>query len=295
MGISVKEIVTGRKTFFITPDTSLLPESYLEDFFAYGYECYFINNDKRVSITKKVEVLLSLFEDAIFFFNIDYNIQGLDWPVFIRNVIRGHDKKCAFGVLYAKRQSKDEKIRNEYTYLYEMELNCGCIQLEYQKKQNFDLIQKVLFANQAQGRRKNIRAICTQACTFSFGFNGSPINGVLQDISLSHFSFISPYQNLNMQLYEKINDIHFNIRGFLFRSDAVLLMKRSVNGQELMVLTFVSSTGANGLDNRIKQLLIPNMYKLMASNCMNLLNIVYNKFDSDDSITQLEEVDDDLV
>ena len=31
MGITIKEIVTGRKTFFITPDMSLFPESFLED------------------------------------------------------------------------------------------------------------------------------------------------------------------------------------------------------------------------------------------------------------------------
>ena len=53
MGISVKELVTGRKTFFITPDTSLIPETYLEDYFALGYECYFVEYDKRVKLEKK--------------------------------------------------------------------------------------------------------------------------------------------------------------------------------------------------------------------------------------------------
>ena len=47
MGITIKEIVTGRKTFFITPDMSLFPESFLEDYFALGYECYFVENTIR--------------------------------------------------------------------------------------------------------------------------------------------------------------------------------------------------------------------------------------------------------
>ena len=55
MGISVNDIVTGRKTFFILPDTSLMPESYLEDYFAIGYECYYVPFDKRVNIQKKVK------------------------------------------------------------------------------------------------------------------------------------------------------------------------------------------------------------------------------------------------
>ena len=56
MGISVNDIVTGRKTFFILPDTSLMPESYLEDYFALGYECYYVPFDKRVNNEKKVKV-----------------------------------------------------------------------------------------------------------------------------------------------------------------------------------------------------------------------------------------------
>ena len=61
MGISVSDIVTGRKTFFILPDTSLIPTSYLEDYFALGYECYFVEYDKRVDVKKKVEIIDDLW------------------------------------------------------------------------------------------------------------------------------------------------------------------------------------------------------------------------------------------
>lgn len=290
MGISVKEIVTGRKTFFITPDTTLIPESYLEDYFALGYECYFVENDKRVKLEKKLDILISLFHDVIFFFNIDYSIQDLDWSVFIRNIIDSYSNKASIGVLFTKRQSKDEKTRLEQKYLYEMGLSCGCVQLEYQKKQNFEIIEKILYANQAQGRRKNIRALCTSSCTFNCTYNGFQTTGVLQDVSLSHFSFVFPEGKLNVQLYEKISDFHFNIRGFMFRSDAVLIMERPVDGQVLYVFAFVSSTGANGLDPRIKQLLIPNVYKLMASNCKTILDQIYNKVD-EQSITELQVIE----
>ena len=72
MGIPVEEIVTGRKTFFILPDTSLMPESFLDDYFALGYECYYVPFDKRINVQKKVKVITSLFKDLIIFFNIDY-------------------------------------------------------------------------------------------------------------------------------------------------------------------------------------------------------------------------------
>lgn len=163
MGISIKEIVAGRKTFFITPDTSLIPEVFLEDYFALGYECYFIEYDKRISLKKKIDILISIFHDVIIFFNIDYNVPDVEWPVFIKRLTEEYKNQACIGVVYTKRQTKDEKTKLEYKYLYEIGLACGCVQLEYQKKQNFGLIEKILYANQAQGRRKNIRALCTKA------------------------------------------------------------------------------------------------------------------------------------
>lgn len=294
MGISIKEIVAGRKTFFITPDKSLFPENFLEEYFALGYECYFIEYDKQLSLEKKLDILISIFHDVIFFFNVDYSITDLVWPTFIRNIVDKYQNQACVGVMYTKRQTKEEKTKIEYKYLYEIGLSCGCVQLEYQKKQNFEIIEKILFANQAQGRRKNIRALCTKACTFSFNNNNSVSSGVLQDISLSHFSFVCPEGKLNIQLYEKISDFHFNIKGFLFRSDAVLIMERSIESDMLYVFAFVSSSGQNGLDTRIKQLLVPNIYQLMSSNCKNLLQQIYTRVGSDE-VEELQDIDDQIL
>ena len=40
MGITVDEIVTGRKTFFILPDTWLMPEACLADYFEHNEDKY---------------------------------------------------------------------------------------------------------------------------------------------------------------------------------------------------------------------------------------------------------------
>lgn len=297
MGISIQEIVTGRKTFFITPDTSLIPESFLEDYFLLGYECYFVENDKKLSLDKKLDILISIFHDVIFFFNIDYTVGEINWPILIRELIERYSNQASIGVLYTKRQTQDEKARIEYKYLYELGLNCGCIQLEYQKKINFGIIEKILYANQAQGRRKNIRALCTKACTFSYKSDTAECSGVLQDISLSHFSIVYPKGVLDIQLYEKLADIHFNIRGFMFRSDAVLIMERPNAAGSLYIFSFVSSTGANGLDQRIKSLLVPNIYQLMNANFKNLMERVYLKASEDDNsgFSDLQDIDEDII
>ncbi len=271
-----------------------MPESYLEDYFALGYECYYVPFDKRINIQKKIKVITSLFKDLIIFFNIDYNLPGVDWEVYISDYIHDNNNAASVGILYTKRQTKDEKNRLERKFLYEMGVRCGCIQLEYQKVQNFELIGKILYANQAQGRRKTIRALCTSACTYTYTYGPykDSITGTLQDISLSHFTVLVSGTGLEIKLYEKIADVHFNIRGFLFRSDAVLVMERPVNGDMLYVFAFVNSSGANGLDDRTRGLLIPALYKLLSVNCNSVLDQVYQELPDEAPVEEIQPVDD---
>ena len=297
MGLSVDEIVTGRKTFFILPDTSLMPESFLEDYFALGYECYYVAYDKRVKMEKKVKVITSLFKDLILFFNIDYNLPNFDWDDYIYNLVKERKLAGSVGIMYAKRQTKAEKSLIERRYLYEMGIRCGCVQLEYQKSQNFELVGKLLYANQAQGRRKTIRALCSSSCTYTYTYGqyNDSITGGLQDISLSHFTILVTGAGLEIKLYEKIADIHFNIRGFLFRSDAVLVMERPVNGAILYVFAFVNSSGSNGLDSRTRGLLIPALYKLLSANCNTVLDNMYEQLPDDTPADQAPSFEDDIL
>lgn len=266
MGIPTKEIVTGRKVFFIAPDTTLMPRSYLEDFFALGYECYYIEYDKREGFEKKVKAIISLFEDVLLFFNIDYRVPGVDWEELIRTVSIDNNKKSFVGIYYAKRQSNEEKSFIERRYKTLVGLNTGFIQLEYSKSKNIEILEQALWSNQAQGRRKTIRALCNSTCTYTCMYEGSRENGILQDISLSHFSIIIPPEQMPVKLYEKIKDFHFNIQGLLFTSDAVLMMERETDGGRLCVFAFLNSNGGNGLEQRIKLLLIPTLYKLLSAN-----------------------------
>lgn len=277
MAISVNEIVTGRKIFFITPYISLIPESFLEDFFVNGYECYFVENDKKIPLEKKLDIIITLFKDVILFFNIDYESDNYNWPNIIRRITKKYNNSARVGVMYIKRQSKEFKAQLEQLYLYDMGLNCGCIQLEYQKNRNFEIIETILKANQAQGRRVNIRTVCPPTCTFMFKYNDVNFTGQLQDISLSHFSILLPIDALDIPISKKIEDIRINLRGVFIKTNAMLMAQRVLDGQILYVFTFVTSSGECGLDSRIKQILIPNIYKLMTSNTQNLLDQLYNR------------------
>lgn len=297
MGISVNEIVTGRKTFFILPDTSLMPPSYLEDLFALGFECYYISHDTRIKTEKKIETILSLFKDVILYINIDYELPDVNWNSLIYDLVQGQGKGDSIGIMYAKRQSRGEKEKIEHHFINEIGIKCGCIQLEYQKKQNFELIAKALYANQAQGRRKAIRAICSPACTYTI-YNKQKqetISGALQDISLSHFTILVQEGDLQIKLYEKILDIHFNLKGFFFRSDAVLFVERKLDKGILYVFAFTDPAGASGLDYKTKAFLVPHLYKMVSSYSNALLEQSYKTppltSASGESIPAIKEVE----
>lgn len=271
-------IIAGRKTFFIQPDSSLFPENFCEEYLIDGFECYFVPNIRKFSLEKYIDYLVDTFQDIILFFNIDSPEPDDSWPAFIKKINRKYEGKVLIGVLYTKRQNKDEKAFLEKTYLFNIGIMCGCIQLEYQKRNNFGIIEKVLFANQAMGRRKQVRALCNNNSTFNFVFNKNTYKGLLQDISLSHFSFALPKGMLKMPMYEKVVGIQMVVKGCHVRTNGVLFMSRPTNDgmDELFVFMFVDHNGGQGLEESAKLSLLPKLYEMMSENCMELLTEAIN-------------------
>lgn len=290
MAVTIKDFAVGRKTFFITPDLSLFPETFLEDFFALGFECYFVENLKMISLKEQIDAIISVFKDVILFFNLDANVVGIEWVKFISELQKQYPD-IYIGVMFVKRLDTKEKSRLEKLFNYDLGIKCGTIQLEYQKKTNFWIIQKILFANQAQGRRKTIRALCTKAYTFNFDCENKPYDGFLQDISLSHFSFIYPKEKMPIKVFEKIDDIRFHLKGLLMRSSAVLVMQRDIGENDVLnVFAFVNENGQSGLSDRYRNSVLPNLYDLMSSNYKSLMSKVLQTRKEDNN--QALDVDD---
>lgn len=255
----------GRKTFFIMPEfSSLLPESYLVDYLTKGYEAYLISNDQVCPLEKKIDIIISTFPDLIMFFFIDYIVEGIDWPTYMRFLKDKYGNKVNMGVLYTKRQNEKEKAAIERYYLYELGLQCGCIALEYQKTKNFSIIAKVMFANQACGRRKSVRAICNEKSRVKFKYANIEYAAQLCDISLSHFSCVlDSDEELNILLYERLNNIYVEMNGMRFWTDAVLLVKRPTHDRVIYVFVFVQHDGTQGIEKETLPRLIQKIYDVI--------------------------------
>ena len=254
-------ILEGRKVFFIVPDSSLLPENYLEEFMARGYETYIIGDDRYCPLKAKVEVIIQNFTDSILFFYVDMQIKGIKWESYIKGLQDKYSGRILIGVLHARRQSEDEKKQLEKYYLYYVGIQCVCISLEYQKTKNFALIDKVMYANQACGRLKHIRAICDNRSRVSFITKRGQIKGNVLDISISHFSAVFD-TTLDVQMYEKVPKILMNVNGLHFISDAILVMQRKQNGIMLNVFVFSNSMGQQGVESDVEPRLVERIYQM---------------------------------
>lgn len=271
-----EHIIEGRKTFFVVPDATLLPETFLEDFMARGYETYIIGDDRYCPLMAKIEVIIETFTDSIIFFYIDMPIKGIKWEKYIKELQEKYTGRILIGVLYLKRQSEEEKSRLEKYYLFDVGIQCGCIALEYQKTKNFALIDKVMYANQACGRRKNIRAICDTRSKVSIVTKHGQLKGSVLDVSLSHFSCIFE-RTLEIQMYEKVPKILININGLHFATDAILIMQRKKNGVLLNVFVFSNSMGQQGVESDLQPRLLERIYQMTSDKVKSLMRVKFEE------------------
>lgn len=270
-----EHIIQGRKTFFIVPNTTLLPESFLYDYLGAGFETYFVMHDKSCTIEQKVESIIKVFPHSILLFCIDSIIMDVQWPALIRKEFNAHRNEAKFGVIYTHRQSEADSKEIKALYEVNIGLQCKCIALEYKKDFNFAIVQKALIDNDAMGRRKAVRAICSGSCSMSFDYGGTHYAGRISDISMSHFSCVIT-RELPLPTGLKLNDVQINLRGMHLRSGAALIMQRERPSGMLYVFMFMdAATGKAGLDIFSSQLLLPKIYEIMKGNCDSLLSELY--------------------
>ncbi|MEE3312771.1 MAG: hypothetical protein VZR56_01295 [Treponema sp.] len=265
------DIFSGRKTFFIAPDISLLPETYMEEYLSHGYETYIICDDRYCSLKKKVELIINLFRDSILFFYIDAAIEGIEWQKYIYHLQRDYGDKVLIGVLYSKGHTDEEREKLEKYYLFDVGVQCGCIGLEYQHTKNFALIDKVMYANQAGGRRKTVRAICDDTSEVSFMHEDESYSAKITDISLNHFSCVMKKSSKPLPIYTKISDMLLIVNGLHFQTDGILLMERVTDDGPLYIFVFTRIDGSQGLESDTAHRLSQKIYKIVTTKAKDIM------------------------
>jgi hypothetical protein len=251
MAIEKKELVEGIKTFFVVPDLSIMPEDFLPNFFLKGFEAYYLLDDQYLDIRAKIRVLYELFPEMILFFNTDRKLGDLVWQSYIKELQEEYGERARIGVLYGVHIAAETRRRMERAYLYDIGINCGCIPIGYRKATNLSLLSGVLTANQANGRRKYLRAICGETCELNFMRDRVKVEGRILDISISHFSCEFYGVDPEIRMYEKASDIQLKLAGIICTVDAVLFTRRVIGASVVNVFVFRDSRGKDGLDSEM--------------------------------------------
>ncbi len=244
---SRQDVVEGIKTFFVTPDLAIMPEDFLPSFFLKGFEAYYLLDDPYLDIPSKIDVLFALFPELILFFNIDRSVPGIEWPLYIAALKKRHGERAMIGVLHNSRKDERETKALEVTYLYKIGIFCGCIPLVTRRTQNLTLLMGVLAANQANGRRKYLRTICTASCSVNLERYGKRFTGAVKDVSINHFSCVFYLTDPEIHIYEGCSTIQLNLAGVICSVDAVVCKKRIVEGSLLYVFIFRNARERAGL------------------------------------------------
>ena len=262
MALSEVELY-GRKTFFIAPDTSLIPKHYLEEFMLQGYQAYVINDDYVCPMQTKVREIIRLFPDSILYFNIDSSIDGIEWKSYISELQNFVGKNIYTGIFYLSRQNSQEEESIKDFYLDKLHVRAGCFALSAHNHNNFDSILSVMEKSGAKGRRSLVRAFCDSSSTVKIEHKGKKCLANLLDINLSYFRCDLQTNTENFEIFEKIRDVAVSANGMSFISDAVLIMKRTLNDKTLCIFMFIKRDDSPDLDLETEKKLNQKIYQIV--------------------------------
>lgn len=263
--------IFGRKVFFISPDSSLIPLSFMEDFCTLGYETHIVGRSDG-PVAENIAVITKHFPDALFFFNIDAPVPDMSWLSFIRQ-LRQQNETVLAGVIFAAENT--ERVRHaESEFSNDISPCAGCIALKKGDSDgNFKALVAALEKSGAKGRRNNIRARCDESSCLSFGYGASSFRARLDDVNISHMSCILEEDAVRgMKIYDKIRGARINVNGLEFSSDIVLIMKRKKAGVQTAVFMFIKKPDDEpGLDDGLDVPLNKKIYQITSKEFTDLI------------------------
>ncbi|MDE6720134.1 MAG: hypothetical protein K2J68_09805 [Treponemataceae bacterium] len=263
--------IFGRKVFFVAPDSSLVPMSFMEDFCTLGYESHILSRGDG-SLTENIDIVISHFPDALLYVNIDANVSGIGWLQFVRK-IRQQNPDVLVGVIFsAPHQERIHHVENEFGN--DVSPLAGCVALAPGAgEENFKTLVTALEKAGAKGRRNSIRALCNDSSYISFGVGGKAFHARVDDVNISHISCVLGESGVHgMRIYDKVRAAHICVNGLEFSSDVVLIMKREKGGLSTAVFMFIKKPDDEpGLEKDLELELNKKIYEITSREFTKLL------------------------
>jgi hypothetical protein len=164
-----------RKVFFLYPH-AVIRELYRE-IVLHGYDAYLIDGHAIISH------FLGAYTNSILYINIDKALKDEEWLVFTAHIRNNPaTSRTDIGIMTDARLKKKYLSRK---YLVDIGVSCGFISLIPNPDKLLEVINKILEANEARGRRQYVRARCLKGDVCNFTFESNTVHAQLLDISLA--------------------------------------------------------------------------------------------------------------
>jgi hypothetical protein len=217
----------GRKVFFLYPH-SVLNEELRIEILSNEYEVYSLHDHEAA-----VKVAAAN-PGSIFFVNIDDTLKELQWEAWIRRLIASpKTSSTKVGILT---YNPDADLAKKY--LMDLGIPCGYIQLKQGLAEGKRIILKTLDANEARGRRRFVRARCTdpKKASFNVTVKGRHVTGAILDISVAGMTF-RPDGPLEVKKDTLLEDIQLRLKGTLCRLSGILVGDAGGSAGSLLMFT----------------------------------------------------------
>lgn len=231
----------GRKVFFLYPH-SVLSEELLVEILSNEYEVYAIRDHEAAARAAQ------RWPGSIVFVNIDDTLQELQWEGWIRRIMEAHETSATRLGIMTYNPNPDLARK----YLMDIGIPCGFIQLKLGLVEGKRIILKTLEANEARGRRRYVRARCSekQHATFNMGYQDGFLTGSILDISVAGMAF-SFDRTVAIKPNTPISDVQLRMKGTLCRLTGKFIGPiRERSDQYLMMFDTPLSEDAQGRIHR---------------------------------------------
>jgi hypothetical protein len=243
--------LAGKKIFILYPH-SVIKDEMLDILIMAGFEAYVVRD------LKQAIKLLIRFPGSIMFINIDEGLSEAEWESYIRGIQESSKTKdCKLGILS---YNTDQKLMQKY--LMDIAVPCGYIQLKLGIKESTRIMLSALEANEARGRRKFIRADCSDDTSAAVNIKGAAgmYYGKILDISAAgiaaRFDKIEDYtasetlKEVQLKLHGSLVLVNMTFMGKRADKVCVLLFDSKMDqDQKLVVHRFIKYSLQRYLDN----------------------------------------------
>jgi hypothetical protein len=251
----------GKKVLFLYPPPVLT--EVVEELASKEFEVYLVRDHA------KVKRFLSASPDSILFVNLEDGLDDDGWERYVRDLRESPTTGgVGIGIL-----SLNDDAELKQKYLMDIQVACGFITLKIGQAKTAEILVKTLEANEARGRRKFVRALCSPgSAQVTVNMDGQTLRGEVSDFSSAGLA-LSLETSTQYKPGTILRGLQLAVKGGRVIGDGIVVAHRSAQQQATEasaggspMANYVVMFDPNSLDDTRREKLRSLVFKVNQAN-----------------------------